>query len=88
LRPDPAIDQRADEVELAAPGEARDSKELYAKARAGLLAELTGIDSPYEPPVVPNLHSDTVDQAHADATRRIVAHVLALEVKVSRLYRG
>jgi adenylyl-sulfate kinase len=34
--------------------EARDPKRLYARARAGLLDELTGIDSPYEPPTQPD----------------------------------
>lgn len=35
--------------------ERRDPKGLYAKARAGELANLTGIDDPYEPPVAPDL---------------------------------
>ena len=30
--------------------EARDRKGLYARARAGEVAEFTGISSPYEPP--------------------------------------
>jgi adenylylsulfate kinase len=30
--------------------EARDTKGLYAKARAGLARDVTGIDSPFEPP--------------------------------------
>ena len=30
--------------------EARDRKGLYARARAGEIAEFTGISSPYEPP--------------------------------------
>jgi bifunctional enzyme CysN/CysC len=34
----------------------RDAKGLYAKARAGGLANFTGIDSPYERPVAPELH--------------------------------
>jgi bifunctional enzyme CysN/CysC len=36
--------------------EARDSKGLYGKARAGQLPNLTGIGSPYEPPEAPELH--------------------------------
>ena len=36
--------------------EQRDPKGLYAKARAGLIGNFTGIDSPYERPVVPELH--------------------------------
>jgi bifunctional enzyme CysN/CysC len=35
--------------------ERRDPKGLYAKARAGLITEFTGIDSPYEPPKRPDL---------------------------------
>jgi len=36
--------------------ERRDAKGLYKKARAGLLKNFTGIDSPYEPPESPELH--------------------------------
>jgi bifunctional enzyme CysN/CysC len=39
--------------------EHRDPKGLYAKARAGEIREFTGIDSPYEPPVNPQLSIDT-----------------------------
>ncbi len=35
--------------------EARDPKGLYARARAGEIAQFTGIDSPYERPVTPEL---------------------------------
>jgi adenylyl-sulfate kinase len=35
--------------------EQRDPKGLYAKARAGELAGMTGIDDPYEPPLRPEL---------------------------------
>jgi adenylylsulfate kinase len=35
--------------------EARDPKGLYKKARAGLIPQFTGIDSPYEPPFNPEL---------------------------------
>ncbi|MGE8287340.1 MAG: sulfate adenylyltransferase subunit CysN [Stenotrophomonas sp.] len=36
--------------------EARDVKGLYRKARAGQIPNFTGIDSPYEAPVAPELH--------------------------------
>lgn len=36
--------------------EQRDPKGLYAKARAGELTGMTGIDDPYEPPAAPELH--------------------------------
>ncbi|HEY0925472.1 adenylyl-sulfate kinase [Brevundimonas sp.] len=50
------------EIHIDAPlaaVEARDVKGLYAKARAGRLANFTGIDSPYEPPETPDLRIDT-----------------------------
>jgi len=50
--------------------EQRDPKGLYAKARAGKIAEFTGISAPYEPPVAPELTIDTgvssIDQSVAD----------------------
>jgi adenylyl-sulfate kinase len=36
--------------------EKRDIKGLYAKARAGKIPEFTGIDSPYEAPLSPEIH--------------------------------
>ncbi len=49
--------------------EQRDRKGLYARARQGLVAEFTGISSPYEPPVDADLELDTsvlsVDEAFA-----------------------
>jgi len=39
--------------------EARDPKSLYKKARAGEIANFTGIDSPYEPPTEPVLELRT-----------------------------
>ena len=44
------------EIHVATPlevCEARDRKGLYAKARAGLIKEFTGIDDPYEAPETP-----------------------------------
>jgi bifunctional enzyme CysN/CysC len=35
---------------------ARDSKGLYARARAGGVRGFTGVDDPYEPPTSPDLH--------------------------------
>ncbi|MBC1261785.1 adenylyl-sulfate kinase [Synechococcus sp. BSF8S] len=39
--------------------EQRDPKGLYAKARAGVIKEFTGISSPYEAPESPELRVDT-----------------------------
>jgi len=40
----------------------RDPKGLYAKARAGQLINFTGIDAPYEPPEMPEVHLRTSGQ--------------------------
>lgn len=50
------------EVFVDAPlavAEARDPKGLYRRARAGEIAQFTGIDSPYEPPETPEVRIDT-----------------------------
>ncbi|MBL9077503.1 MAG: adenylyl-sulfate kinase [Planctomycetes bacterium] len=46
--------------------EARDPKGLYQKARAGKIAEFTGVSAPYEPPEHPDLHLRTGEQSLAD----------------------
>ena len=38
--------------------ESRDAKGLYSRARSGLIANLTGIDAPYERPDAPEAHID------------------------------
>ena len=53
--------------------EARDTKGLYAKARAGDLANFTGIDSPYEPPVAPDLRLDTTALSAEAAAEAVIA---------------
>lgn len=52
--------------------ELRDPKGLYARARAGLLHGMTGIDDPYEAPAAPELRLDgdeSVDEAAAAILR-------------------
>ncbi|MED5595106.1 adenylyl-sulfate kinase [Janthinobacterium sp. P210006] len=64
------------EVHISTPVaecEARDPKGLYAKARAGQIAQFTGVSAPYEAPLSPALSLDT--------------QVLALEESVERLCR-
>jgi bifunctional enzyme CysN/CysC len=56
-----------------ASAEARDVKGLYKKARAGLLKNFTGIDSPYEAPEQPELRVDTTEMSLDEATDAIVA---------------
>ena len=43
-----------------AVAEARDPKQLYARARRGEIPNFTGLDSPYERPEAPELEIDTV----------------------------
>nr|WP_260155743.1 adenylyl-sulfate kinase [Mycolicibacterium iranicum] len=65
------------EVYVATPREEcekRDPKGLYARARAGELKGLTGVDAPYEPPENPDLILDTTG---ADI-EELVAQVIAL----------
>lgn len=51
--------------------EQRDPKGLYAKARAGEIAQFTGIDSPYQPPVNPDLRL-TPDRTVEEQAQSIV----------------
>jgi bifunctional enzyme CysN/CysC len=63
------------EVFVDAPlalAEARDVKGLYRKARRGELANFTGIDSPYEPPLAPEIHIDSARESADAAAERIV----------------
>jgi adenylyl-sulfate kinase len=53
--------------------EARDPKGLYKKARAGEIAEFTGVTSPYEPPKEPVLALNTESLSIEDALARIHA---------------
>ncbi|MCC7393322.1 MAG: sulfate adenylyltransferase subunit CysN [Sphingomonadaceae bacterium] len=57
--------------------EARDVKGLYKKARAGQLANFTGIDSPYEAPENPEIRIDTRTMRAEDAAEMIVERLLA-----------
>ncbi len=59
-----------------AEAERRDVKGLYAKARAGKLANFTGIDSPYEPPANPEIRIDTTGMTPDEAADAIVAMLI------------
>ena len=56
--------------------EERDVKGLYAKARAGEIANFTGIDSPYEPPEKPDVHIDATAMTAEQAADIIVEALL------------
>jgi len=55
--------------------EARDPKGLYAKARAGLIPDFTGISAPYEPPDAPELHLPTDGRSPDDCAAAVIAHI-------------
>ena len=59
-----------------ADAERRDVKGLYAKARAGKLANFTGIDSPYEAPANPEIRIDTTGMTPDEAADAIVAMLI------------
>jgi bifunctional enzyme CysN/CysC len=52
--------------------EQRDPKGLYKKARRGELRNFTGLDSPYEPPVNPELTLDGLNESAADLADHII----------------
>ncbi len=56
--------------------EARDVKGLYKKARAGQIANFTGISSPYEAPQNPEIRVDTTKETPEAAAERIVEAVM------------
>ena len=54
-----------------AVAEQRDAKGLYAKARRGELRNFTGIDSPYEEPLSPELRLDMATLSASEAVERV-----------------
>ncbi len=59
--------------------EQRDVKGLYKKARSGRLANFTGVDSPYEPPLSPEIHVNTSVMTPAQAANLIIDRLLGPE---------
>ncbi len=57
--------------------EARDRKGLYAKARAGIIKEFTGISDPYEVPEDADISVDTTDVSPEQAADQIIDHLVA-----------
>jgi sulfate adenylyltransferase len=69
------------EVHIATPLEVceqRDRKGLYAKARAGIIKEFTGISDPYEAPEAPEMIIDTQDCTPDDAAHRVIVKLESL----------
>ena len=61
-----------------ATAEARDPKGLYKKARRGEIPNFTGIDSPYEPPLSPELVLATGDLDLDECVSQVVG---ALDIR-------
>ena len=55
--------------------EERDTKGLYKKARRGEVRDFTGISSPYEPPVSPEIHIKTSEYSVDDCVSQIVQYL-------------
>src|SRR6266568_1249761 len=65
-------------VHIATPLEVceqRDRKGLYAKARAGILKEFTGISDPYEEPTDAEVTVDTGELSPEEAAQEIILHL-------------
>ncbi len=56
--------------------EERDSKGLYAKARNGEIENFTGISSPYEPPLHPELYLKSDSRAAEECADIVVTYLL------------
>jgi bifunctional enzyme CysN/CysC len=52
---------------------ARDPKGLYAKAKAGLIPNFTGLGSPYEPPETPDIRLSTEAANAEDCAAQVLA---------------
>ena len=55
--------------------EARDPKGLYKKARAGKILNFTGLSSPYEAPINPEMRLDTNKQTVEESLSQLTKYV-------------
>ena len=55
--------------------ETRDRKGLYAKARAGVIQQFTGISDPYEEPADADVVIDTTNVSPDEAAQQIILHL-------------
>jgi bifunctional enzyme CysN/CysC len=56
--------------------ERRDPKGLYRKARSGEISNFTGIDSPYEAPLKPDVHLRTSGSSLEAMVEELVSHIV------------
>ena len=52
--------------------ERRDNKDLYKKARRGIIKNFTGVDGPYDPPT----HPDILVETEKYSAEKSVSHIL------------
>jgi sulfate adenylyltransferase len=65
-------------VHIATPIEVceeRDRKGLYAKARAGIVKEFTGVSDPYEAPADAEITINTTDESPEEAAQEIILYL-------------
>jgi adenylylsulfate kinase len=55
--------------------EKRDTKGLYKKARMGQIKNFTGIDSPFEIPINPNITIDTKDKSVSETVNQLIKYL-------------
>ena len=55
--------------------EERDTKGLYAKARAGEIKEFTGVSDPYEEPLNPEITVETAEQTPEESAQQILTYL-------------
>lgn len=60
--------------------EKRDPKGLYEKARKGIIPDFTGISSPYEAPLSPELTIDTSTLTVEEAANEIISYLKANQI--------
>lgn len=56
--------------------EARDTKGMYRRARAGKIQNFTGVDDPYEPPISPEIIIDGAMRSAEENAEQIMAYII------------
>ena len=65
--------------------EQRDVKGLYKKARSGEITEFTGIDSPYEKPLAPEVHIKNVSGHDIEESAQLVMNYLITDILIQNM---
>jgi adenylyl-sulfate kinase len=60
--------------------EQRDTEGLYARARAGVIEDFTGVSDPYEPPERPEVHIRSHEESVASAATKVVKTLELLQL--------